>query len=120
MELGKRLRELRMQREIKQTDLAEYLNCSPGTISNYENGTHFPDLETLRMLADYYGVSTDYLLGRSMLNDKAVSLDQIILGFFTIGDLLWLQSHLSEKAQSFLIFSIKLLMMSVCTDEKKP
>lgn len=120
MELGKRLRQLRKQREIKQTDLAEYLSCSPGTISNYENGTHFPDLETLSMLADYYGVSTDYLLGRSLLNDKAVSLDQIILGFFTIGDLLWLQNHLPEKAQNYLAFTIKLLMMSICADEQRP
>lgn len=120
MELGKRLRQLRKQREIKQTDLAEYLSCSPGTISNYENGTHFPDLETLSMLADYYGVSTDYLLGRSLLNDKVVNLDQIILGFFTIGDLLWLQSHLPENAQNYLAFSIKLLMMSICADEQRP
>lgn len=120
MELDKRLKQLRKQREIKQTDLAEYLNCSPGTVSNYENGTHCPDLETLRMLADYYGVSTDYLLGRSLRNDKVVSLDQSILGFFTVGDLLWLQGHLSERAQNYLAYSIKLLMMSICAEEQRP
>lgn len=119
MDLSKRLRELRKQLEIRQTDLAEYLSCSPGTVSNYENGTHYPDLETLSMLADYYRVSTDYLLGRSLLNDKVVSLDQIIFGFFTVGDLLWLQNHLSEKAKNFLVYSIKLLMMSICTDDNQ-
>lgn len=120
MELGKRLKQLRKQREIRQTDLAEYLKCSPGTVSNYENDTHFPDPETLSMLADFYGVSTDYLLGRSMRNDKVVSVDQSILGFYTVGDLLWLQAHLPEKAQSYLAYSIKLLMMSICSEDQQP
>ena len=44
--------------------MGKVLSVSTGTISNYENGVHYPDLEKLVQLADYFQVSTDYLLGR--------------------------------------------------------
>lgn len=64
MNLAERLQSLRQSRNILQKEVAAYLKVSVGTISNYENGVHQPDLETLNKLADFYGVSTDYLLGR--------------------------------------------------------
>lgn len=65
MNLAERLRSLRQNRNILQKEVAACLKVSIGTISNYENGVHQPDLNTLGRLADFYGVSTDYLLGRS-------------------------------------------------------
>lgn len=65
MVLGEKLALLREKREIYQKELATYLEVSIGTISNYEKGIHEPDLETLCKLSDYYGVTTDYLLGRT-------------------------------------------------------
>lgn len=62
---AERLEELRTANGIYQKELAIYLNVSIGTISNYENGIHQPDLNALCQLADYFGVSTDYLLGRT-------------------------------------------------------
>ena len=64
MELGKTLRELRMEKNILQKELAVYLQVSMGTISNYENDVHSPDPETLCKLADFFDVSLDYMLGR--------------------------------------------------------
>ena len=58
-----RLKDMREDRDIKQKALAEYLNISQNTYSYYENGRHQIPLEVLARLADYYGVSVDYLLG---------------------------------------------------------
>ena len=63
--LGNKLLLLRREKGLYQKDLAEYLHLSVSAISNYENGTNDPDLQTLCHIADYYGVTTDYLLGRT-------------------------------------------------------
>ena len=61
---GELMAELRQDRGLTQKELGKILSVSTGTISNYENGVHYPDLEKLVQLADYFQVSTDYLLGR--------------------------------------------------------
>ena len=62
---GRRLADLRKEYNMKQRDLAEYLNVAISTISNYENSINSIDIETLDKLADYFEVSTDYLIGRT-------------------------------------------------------
>lgn len=64
---AKRLKELREQLNISQTQLANDLNLSRSTISSYELNKRQPDFEILEQLADYFNVSIDYLLGRSNL-----------------------------------------------------
>lgn len=59
-----RLRELRKEKGLTTTELGEIIGCSNPTITNYERGYRKPDPETLLKLADYFGVSVDYLLGR--------------------------------------------------------
>jgi len=59
-----RLRALRAKKGISQRELARQLNLLPQTYSNYENGTREPSHETVVALADYFNVTTDYLLGR--------------------------------------------------------
>ncbi len=51
---------------LSQKQLADVIAVTTGTVSNYENNQHLPDIEKLIMLADYFGVTTDYLLGRSI------------------------------------------------------
>lgn len=60
-----RLRELREDSEIKQMTLAEYLNVTQPTYSDYENGKINIPIETYSKLADFYGTSVDYLIGRT-------------------------------------------------------
>lgn len=62
---GKRLAELRKQKNMSQYELAEKLNFSRGKLANYEQGTREPDYETLKFLANFFDVSIDYLLGNS-------------------------------------------------------
>lgn len=56
------LRDLIEEREITQKQLANSLNISPSTLGNYVQNVREPDFAMLKSLADYFGVSTDYLL----------------------------------------------------------
>ena len=61
----KNLREIREDKDIKQKDIAKYLNVSQNTYSQYETGVISLTAEILIKLADYYNVSVDYLLDRT-------------------------------------------------------
>jgi len=60
-----RLKELRLKNGKKQSDIADFLNVSMQSYSAYENGRE-PNYTLLCKLADYYNVTTDYLLGRDV------------------------------------------------------
>lgn len=59
------LRDIREDRDIRQKDIAAVLNVSQNTYSQYETGVISLTAEVLIKLADYYGVSIDYLLDRT-------------------------------------------------------
>ena len=63
--LFKNLRSIREDNDIKQKDIAKILNVSQNTYSQYETGVISLTAEILVKLADYYGVSVDYLLERT-------------------------------------------------------
>lgn len=60
-----RLKELRQARHITQLKLALDLNMSQNTISRYESGEREPGIAELILIADYFHVSIDYLVGRT-------------------------------------------------------
>lgn len=60
-----RIRNLREDNDLKQTELASILNCTQVCYSNYENGKRDIPTSVLILLADYYNTSVDYLLGRT-------------------------------------------------------
>lgn len=66
---GDRLKQLRKQKKLRQEDIANKLGIARTTYAMYEQNSREPDFETLQKLADLFGVSTDYLLGR--INDPA-------------------------------------------------
>lgn len=59
------LRSIREDRDIRQKDIAAYLNVSQNTYSQYETGVIALTAEVLIKLSDYYDVSIDYLLDRT-------------------------------------------------------
>lgn len=65
MNLGERLKELRLKRKISQTDLAKHFNIARSTLSQYESNTRTPSDEMKLKFAEYYNVSIDYLLGNN-------------------------------------------------------
>lgn len=68
MNFSERLKELREQRQLSQEQLAEALSIPRSTIAHYESETgslRLPRPERLQQIADFFQVSTDYLLGRT-------------------------------------------------------
>lgn len=63
MNFGERLRILIEDKDMTQKELAAQLNIAPSTVSSYVQNTREPDFTTLKMIAKYFGVTTDYLLG---------------------------------------------------------
>lgn len=63
--LGQRLRQLRIERGLRLLDIANVIGVTLRAIQNYESGIREPSLATLVKLADFFDVSTDYLLGRN-------------------------------------------------------
>ena len=62
MELGKRIAEIRKENRLTQEALAEICSVTRQTISNWENGKSYPDLETLVLISDTFNVSLDAML----------------------------------------------------------
>jgi HTH-type transcriptional regulator, competence development regulator len=65
MTFGKRLRFLRKRRNLTQKDLADRFNLGESTIGMYERNEREPSFELVKQLADFFNVTTDYLLGRT-------------------------------------------------------
>ena len=65
--LPARLVELRKEKGLSQAALAKELGIDCSTIAKYETGDRLPDIVMLCALADYFEVSTDYLLGRAQI-----------------------------------------------------
>ena len=65
MEFGEILRELLDERSMNQKEIARDLNLAPSTLSNYIRGLREPDFQTLKIIADYFHVTTDYLLNHN-------------------------------------------------------
>lgn len=62
---GERLKALRNEKQKTLRELAENLNIPYSTLANYERGEREPSYENLVTIADFFGVTTDYLIGRS-------------------------------------------------------
>lgn len=63
--LRTRLVELRKEKGLSQVAIAKELGVDCSTIAKYETGDRLPDLVMLCKLADYFNVTTDYLVGRT-------------------------------------------------------
>lgn len=69
--LGTILKQLRKEKGLSQTDLADYLQITRGSYSNYETHKRSPDYTTLIKLAKFYEVSLDYLLEETTIRSYA-------------------------------------------------
>lgn len=81
--LPERLRALRFEKNLTQTDVAVRAMISNSALSQYESGKRMPGFPVLLRLAELYGVTTDYILGASDLRlvpgeRKTLSEDQLI------------------------------------------
>lgn len=89
-DFGLVLKRLRKSHNLTQKELGSYVGLSKAVVSKYENGLGYPNFDTLIRIADYFGVTTDYLLGVdngktidvSELNDTQVEAIQRIISEF--------------------------------------
>lgn len=111
MKLGELLAKLRKERGILQKELANYLNVTVATISNYEKGVHAPDYETLIKLADFFDISTDYLLQRTDYRSSISTLNERLLVDYKVCDLLNAILELDQKSMTALVDYYELLSL---------
>lgn len=111
MKLGELLAKLRKERGILQKELANYLNVTVATISNYEKGVRAPDYETLIKLADFFDVSTDYLLQRTDYRSSISTLNERLLVDYKVCDLLNAILELDQKSMTALVDYYELLSL---------
>lgn len=90
---AKRLKELRQQKRLSQYQLADLLKLTRGQLANYEQKKRQPDFDTLELLADFFKVSTDYLLGRTddptpprAKQQKPPTHEEYVLDVLTLAD----------------------------------
>lgn len=78
-----RLKELRKKAGLSQSDFAKKINVAQNTVSNWENGNRVIDSEKAITIASYFGVTTDYLLGKEdEPTPKKDSLDDVQFAFY--------------------------------------
>lgn len=111
MELGKLLAQLRKERGLLQKEVATHLNMTVATVSNYEKGVHLPDLNTLILLADFFDVSTDYLLQRTNYKASIDTLNHHLSADYTVSDLLNTIVELDAHNTQALLDYYELLML---------
>lgn len=63
--LNEKIKELRKAKKVSQVEMASALGLTKQCVSNWENDNIQPSIEMLVKIADYFGVTTDYLLCRS-------------------------------------------------------
>lgn len=112
MSFGNVLKELRTEQGIYQKELAVYLNVSIGTISNYEKSRHFPDPEALCKIAEFFEVSTDYLLERTKFRYSPEFLCSPLTDKYTVSDFVNTTLDLSPQHKTDLTKYIELLKLS--------
>ena len=111
MKFGELLAKLRKEQGVLQKDIAAYLGVTVATISNYEKGVHSPDYETLVKLADYFNVSTDYLLQRTDYKAGINILNKQLVTDYTVSDLLNTLMQLDQHSMESLLDYYELLSL---------
>jgi transcriptional regulator with XRE-family HTH domain len=78
MTFGECLTQLRKEFGMTQDELAKELGITRGSLSMYETDKRFPDKDILKSIADFFSVSTDYLLGRTEFRTPADRISEAI------------------------------------------
>ena len=108
--IAKTLINLREVNFLTQTDIAHHLHLSSSTISHYEKGIIVPPTEIIFRLAEFYDVTTDYILGRcaskTNLNDTyALKLTNKM----TIGDAVEIMTKMNDAEREHLAYFIEVI-----------
>ncbi|MCI9571071.1 MAG: helix-turn-helix transcriptional regulator [Lachnospiraceae bacterium] len=106
-DVGTTLAMLRKEKGLVQKELAALLNLSVSAVSSYEKSVHAPDLAMLGRLAEFYGVTTDYLLGRTEYRCPPESLSRYISMDYTVQDMVNTVLSLDSATQASIVNFVK-------------
>lgn len=96
---------LRLESSLSQRELAEFLNVSQATLSNWECGRYEPDQDDLKALSQKFGVSIDYLLGMTSSNSNVYNAQNIQNSNFVQGSgTVTLGEHSKEESELLRIY----------------
>lgn len=115
MVFGERIKQLRIEKEWTQEYVCSKLNISSGALSRYETSMYEPkSLELVKDFANLFGVSTDYLLGKSDIrNPEKIDMDKANVAFSSGFD------GLNETNKAIIQGTIEGLLAKQKLDEKK-
>ncbi len=105
---GRKLKELRLEKNINQSELSKIIGVSPSTVGMYERDQRFPDKDMLTKIADYFEVSVDYILGRTDKRnfniDEKPKLDEVVktIAAYRINPNIDLPDDAIEKINDFI------------------
>ncbi|NLF34570.1 MAG: helix-turn-helix transcriptional regulator [Clostridiales bacterium] len=100
---------LRREREVSQRTVARALGISQALLSHYENGVREPGLAFVRRACDYYNVSADFLLGRTMDRDGAMIQADTLYDYSAEKDNVLRGSVMATLSKKLLVNSISLI-----------
>lgn len=118
MEFSEKLYRLRLEKGIYQKELAAHLHVSIGTISNYENGIHSPDLKTLSRIAEFFHVSVDYLLDRTEYAGTIDDLSKNLTDSYTTAGIMNALAGLSPEHSQDLVYFLDMLKLHDHTESQ--
>lgn len=120
MEFSEKLQTLRKQKNLTQEELAEILFVSRTAISKWESGRGYPNIDSLKAIAKFFGISIDQLLsGEELLTiaekdvkEKENNLQDLIFGLIDISVAVFLFLPLFGQTSEGIIESVSLLSLS--------
>ena len=95
-------KELRKAAGLNQAEMAKRLGISRSTVGMYETGQREPDFETLEMIADFFNVDVDYLIGRT---NKTTVLTNSVGGYYLNEETAQMAQELFENKEMRILFS---------------
>lgn len=110
MTVGQRIGELRKGQKIRQKRIAELLDVSVSTVSNYEQDVHLPDYQRLIILSNAFHVSVDYLLGVTDVHARPEVLQEEYVEHVTNGQVLDMLRKLDPASREALMSYLRFLV----------
>ena len=110
--LSSKIKALRKEKKKTQQNLADLLNVRRSTYGEYERGKILPPMDKLKVIADYFGVTVDYLIGNEEANnqeeiDVSQQLEVALETLKNDGDLYFNGKPLDDESRELLIGSIE-------------
>ena len=94
---------------MTQQELGSQVGLSKAVVSKYETGMGYPTFDVLLRIAEFFGVTTDYLLGRTDIKLDINSLNEHVSSTLTKADVLKMMEQFSKEDCAYLVKTLRLL-----------